>query len=301
MISSLDSTSNAFLNGLDQIQRRSERAQRELTTGLRLNTVSDDPSLVSALLDIHGQLDRNQQTTENLNRVKAEVDTAENSLQTAVKLVDRAQTLGAQGNTALSTPEARLQMATELGGVLEQLVALSNTNVAGRYLFSGDSDQSAAYGLDLTQPNPTGTYAGSQASRQIEMPDGSLVSLAKTAAEMFDSPTAGQNVFRSVNDLRTALLNNDLPAIAAASKNLSTAGAYLNQQLSFYGMAQNRVSDGLDSANTRATQLQARLSAIQDADPTRSIEELTKAATQQQAALASRAKLPRTSLFDFLG
>ena len=57
----------------------------------------------------------------------------------------------------------------------------------------------------------------------------------------------------------------------------------------------------IDFGETYETQLQSQLSGIQDADEAAAITELTQAQTQLQAALSSRAALPKTSLFDFLG
>ncbi len=46
--------------------------------------------------------------------------------------------------------------------------------------------------------------------------------------------------------------------------------------------------------------LKSEISGLQDADITSSILDLTQMQTQQQAALTSRAQLPKTTLFDFL-
>ena len=301
MLSSLDSSSQAFLTGLTQIQRRSERAQAQLTTGLRINSISDDPSQIPALLATQAELSRTQQISSNLNNVKAEVDTAEISVQSAVSLVERAQTLGTQGQSSFVSADSRTQIAGELGGILQQLVGVANTTVGGRYIFSGDSDQAVPYSIDLTKANPISAYGGSPSTRQVEHPDGSLFSVAKTAQDLFDSPDAEHNVFQTINNLRTALLNNDQAAINQGIPLLKGIGNYANQQLSFYGVAQNRITDGLDFGATLATQFQARLSGIRDADLSQAITEFTQANTQQQAALASRAKIPRSSLFDYLG
>jgi len=300
LISSLDPASLSFLNGLDQIQRRSERAQRELTTGLRLNTLSDDPAQVADLLVTRAHLDRTTQIDANLGQVKAEVDTSEGALESAAKLLDRAQSLGTQGQSAFTTAESRVQIAGELGSILQQLVGLSNTNIQGRYVFSGDSDQKAAYSIDLTQANPTGVYQGSAATRQVQLPNGSVLAISKTAQELFDSSNPQQNVFQSINNLRTALLNNDQTAIGNSLSTVNSAGTYLNGQLAFYGTVQNQISDAQDSGSRLETQLQAELSGIQDADLTQAITEFQQAGISQQAALQSRAKLPHTSLFDFL-
>jgi flagellar hook-associated protein 3 FlgL len=301
VISFLDSASQSFLTGMDQIQQRAQRAQTQMTTGLKLNTVSDEPDSVSILWQTRSQLSETQQIDANLGRVKTEVDSGEGALQSAVTLLERAQTLGAQGASGTSTASTRQDLAGELGSVLQQLVSAANTNVAGRFIFSGDSDQQAPYTIDLTQASPISAYQGSNATRQVQSPDGSLFSVAKTAQEIFDSPNSQDNVFTSINNLRQALLNNDAPGIASALGDVQTAGAYLNQQLAFYGTVQDRVASATDFSKNYETQLQTQLSGIQDADLTQSLTELQLASTQQQAALASRAKLPRTSLFDFLG
>jgi len=300
MITSLDSAAQSFLLGMEQIQQRGETAQRELTTGLKINSVSDAPDQISSLWQARSELDQTQQIDTNLARVKSEVDTSENALQSAVSLMDRAQTLGAQGATGTSSAQTRQDLANELGAVLQQMVSTANTNVEGRYVFAGDSDQQAPYSIDLNQRTPIGAYQGSLATRQIQHPDGSQFAVSKTAQDIFDSPVASQNVFTSLSNLLTALQNNDQAAITSALGDVQTSSAYLNEQLAFYGTVQNHVASATDFAKNYETQLQAQLSDIQDADMSQAITELQQSQTQQQAALASRAKLPKTSLFDYL-
>ena len=151
MISSLDSAAQSFLNGVNQIQQKAQRAQQELTTGLKINTVSDGPDQIAGLWQTRSNLDQVQQVDSNLGRVKTEVDTAQGVLQSAVTLVERAQTLGAQGSNGTASAQTRQNIADELGSVLQQLVASANTTVEGRYIFSGDSDQQAPYRIDLTK------------------------------------------------------------------------------------------------------------------------------------------------------
>ena len=300
MISSLDSESLRFLSDLNQIQQRSERAQRELTSGLKINTISDAPDQIGSLWQERWELDSAKQVDANLGRVKAEVDSAQTALGSAVTLVERAQTLGSQGATGTATAQDRIEIAGEIGSVLERLVGVANTNVEGRYIFSGNNDQQPPYTVDLTQANPVSAYQGSAATRQVQNWDGARITVGKTAQEIFDAPNAQQNVFVVVANLRTALLNNDQAGITTAATDLQTSGAYLNLQLASYGSLQNQVAGGLDSSKTRETQLQTALSGIQDADLTQAVTELNQAQLQQQAALQSRARLPRTTLFDFL-
>jgi flagellar hook-associated protein 3 FlgL len=301
MISRLDSSSEQFLNALAITQRKLNRAQLELTSGKRINTASDDPDQISYLLQARAGLGNTTQAKTNLGRVKTEVDTAESVMATAVSLVERARVLSSQGATGTASAQTRTNLANELGDVLKQLVAITNTSVEGRSIFSGDSDQSAAYSIDLTQPVPTGTFLGTPATREIRHPNGTRFAVSKTAQDIFDSPNPGENVFGSINAIRVALLANDQAAIDAALPTLDTAGQFLNQQHSFYGSVQNQVNGAIDYADKDEIRLKARISAIEDADPTAAALDLNQAILQQNAALQSRGRLPRTTLFDYLG
>ncbi len=301
MINRLDSSSEQFLNALSGTQRRLNRAQLELTSGKRVNTVSDDPDQISSLLQARADLENSLQTKTDLGRVKTEVDTAESVMATAVSLVEHARVLAAQGATSTATPAARKNLADQLGDVLKQLVSISNTTVEGRNIFSGNSDQSAAYSIDLTQPVPTGTYLGTVATREVRHPNGSQFAVSKTAQEIFDSPNPGENIFTSINAIRVALESNDQAGINAALPNLDTASIFLNQQHAFYGSVQNQVTDGITYASKNQIRIEAKISSIEDADATAAALELNQSILQQNAALQSRGKLPRTSLFDYLG
>jgi flagellar hook-associated protein 3 FlgL len=300
MIPPLDGNTQLYLADLARVSDRMERAQRQVATGKRVSSVSDDPSAITPLLEARSSLQTVQQINMNLGRVKTEVDSATTGLQDAVTIMERVQVLGSQGITDTQTADSRQAIATELGSLLQQLGGISRTNVEGRYLFSGDSDQTPPYNIDLTLPDPIGTYAGSAATREIQHPDGTRFSVGLTAQQIFDAADPSENVFHSVNDLRVALQANDTAGINDALKNVITAGAYLNRQLAVYGTAQNTVASATDYGSKLALQLQSETSTYEDADATSAIVEFQQAQTQQQAALLIHAKLPRSSLFDYL-
>jgi flagellar hook-associated protein 3 FlgL len=301
MISSLDPASQSFLTGLGQIQQRLDTAQTELTTGLKINNVSDDPSEIANLWQTNSELDQVQQIDTNLGQVQTEVNTAESSVSSAVTLVERAETLGAEGATDTADAATRTNLASELGSILQELVSTANTTVQGRYIFAGDTDQTAPYSIDLSQSSPISAYQGSASTRQIQSPDGTTFSVALTAQQIFDSPDAQDNVFASINNLMQGLANNDDTAINSSLTDVQTADTYLNQQLAFYGTVQDRVNDAQTFGQNYTVQLQTQLSGIQDANEAEDITNMTQAQTQLQAALQSEAQLPRTTLFDFLG
>ncbi len=316
-IRAIDPSAERFLADLNRINARAARAQRQISSGLRVAAASDDPERVGDLLTARMRLDQTVQIRANLGRAKAEVDTAEQSIQSAVKMLERAAQLGVQGASNLQTPATRRTIGTEVEALLEELVLIAATRVEGRYVFSGDADQAPPYTLDLNQPNGVSAYAGSSATREVMHPAGARFGIARTAQEIFDSPDPGASVFAAVNALRVALLNGptvpeDDPAyqgqleaqtaaIDAALLSVRSAQAHLNVELSFYGGVQTKVKGALDFAYKLEVRQQNILSAVRDADVTAAAIELNQARIHQEAALSARAHLPQGSLFDYLG
>jgi flagellar hook-associated protein 3 FlgL len=302
MISSLNPSYQSFLTGLDQIQQNLTTAQMQLTTGLRVNNVSDDPADIANIWQTQSELSQAGQVTTNLGQVSTEVNTAETSLQSAVTLVEQAESLGTQGATDTADANNRTDLAEQLGGILQELVSTANTTVQGRYIFAGDTDQTAPYSIDMTQNPPViSAYQGAASTRQIQGADGTAFNVALTAQQIFDSADATTNVFSSITGLMQGLLDNNDTEINTALTNVQSSDTYLNQQLAFYGTTQDRINDAQTFAQNYTTQLQTQLSGMQDANAVESITNMTQAQTQLQAALQSEAKLPQSTLFDFLG
>jgi flagellar hook-associated protein 3 FlgL len=300
MLRPIDASSDRFLNALTALNERLERAQREVASGKRLSDPSDDPDEVSRLLAVRANLARLEQTQSNLSRVKTEVDAAEGVLQSAVKLFDRVRTLGMIGANGNQTALTRQTLADELSGILERMVGLANTQVDGRYLLSGDSDQQAAYSYDAALTPGWSLYQGTAATRQTMHPAGVPFALSKTAQEIFDNADPSFNVYQAIDTLRVALLSSDDAAIEAALEPLAGVSGHLNQMLGFYGNVQSQVTESVDTAAKMKLQFQADLADIEDADITSAIVELQQLRFQQQAALQVRGQMPRQSLFDVL-
>ncbi len=300
MISSLSSANQAFVYSVDQITQQLDNDQLEVSSGVSMQQPSDAPDQVSELLQARAALASSQQISTNLSSVTAEVNTGEQSLETAVTLFTQVQTLAASAATGTATAATRSEDAQSLQAIEQQLVGLANTSIEGRYIFAGDSDQTAPYTYDPTQPDPVSAYQGTASTRQIQSANGSTFPVALTAQQIFDSTDPATNVFTAINSLVTAMNNNDQATIGTLVNGLPAIAAYVNQQLAFYGTTQDNLQDATTFATTQQTQIQGQISTLQDANETEVIEDMTQAQTQLQAALSSKADLPKTTLFDFM-
>lgn len=298
----VDASASRFLDSLQQIETRLARAQREVATGRRIVTPSDGPDSVSALLQARADLARLEQTQTNLVRVKSETDGAEQALQNAVRLFDEVRTLGMSGASGVQNELTRERIAGQIGSVLERLVAIANTSVGNRFVFSGDNDNDLAYSpADLEQSPPWGAYQGTTASRQALHPTGVLFNVGMSAQEIFDHPDPGRSVFAAIETLRQAMLANDEDAMKSALAPLAGHAAHLNSALSFYGNVQSQIAEATDTGARLRLRLAAEVSGMEDADITESILESQTLMFQREAALRMRSSMQQRSLFDFMG
>ena len=305
MISSLSPQSQQFLADVAFAQQRIAVANQQLSSGLKIQVASDGPDVVSELLQLRANLQKNSQLTDNLGLAKTDADVADTSLNAATQLMDTALSLAAQGATATTTAAGRQAIAGQVQGILEQMVGYANTQSGERYVFGGDAETSPPYQLDLLQANGVDQLTTAGATRRIEDPAGGSFPASQTAQQIFDNRNpdgslANDNVFAALNTLRVALLNNDTSGITAATTPLKAASDHLNISLAFYGTVENRIQDATTYASNYDVQLQTQISQLQDADVAAASLELTQGTTQLQAAFASEARLPRYTLFDFL-
>jgi flagellar hook-associated protein 3 FlgL len=303
MSPSINPSNEVFLSNMQQIETRIGTAEQQLSSGLRVNVASDDPDQISSILQLRAQIAGVEQTQQNLSTVTPSVDAGENAIQQAIQALDTATTLATESAGSLPTAAQMQDAVPQVQGILQQLVSLSQTAVGGQYIFSGDQSGQPSYSLNaagtgveqLIQPGPPG---------QVLDPNGVPISIGLTAQQIFDdggqANPAPDNVFAAVSGLLTSLQNDDSAGIQTALTNLQAASAYLNNQSSFYGAAQNNITAANSSASNTLIQLQTQLSNEQDTDVVQTSEDLQSALTDEQAAMQAQADFKPQSLFTYL-
>jgi len=306
MISNLDPASQLFLANVNRIEQRLAEANREISSGLKISQPSDAPDQISPLLQLRAEQQHNQQIESNLTVAQTGAQTADQTLASAIQLMDRAVTLGTQGASSTMDASGYQSLAQEVQSIQQQMVSYSQTTVQGRYIFGGDQDGTPTYAYDAAAPDGVDQLQTVTATRQIEDPAGGSFTAGETATDIFDqrnadgTPAAG-NVFAALSNLQAALLSQDPQSVADAVDSVKSAADHLNSAEAFYGNVETRIQNAQTFATQYDTQLQTQLSQEEDADVAAEATELTQAQTQLQAAFETQARMPRESLFNYLG
>ncbi len=324
MTTNLSPSNTLFLANLNRVEQRLADANNQISSGKKINVASDAPDQIGTLLQLRANRLHNQQIQSNLSLAQTDAQSADNALTGAISLMDRATTLAAQGADVTQTAQTRSSMAAEAQSLLEQMVSYSQTQVQGRYIFSGDQAGSPTYQVDLSSADGSGvdTLQTPASTRLIEDPAGGTFAASKTAAEIFGPVTqavdasgnpvtdengnpvyapAQTNAFYALNTLRTALLNNDTAGINTAINSIKQVATHLNTMQEFYGALEGRIQSANSFATSTDTQLQTEISNLEDADIPTAALALSQANTQLEAAMTMQGKMPHSTLFNYLG
>jgi flagellar hook-associated protein 3 FlgL len=306
MYTTLNAQAQLFLANLERNQEAMDNATSELSSGLQLTQASDSPDQVDLLLQLRANLQQNTQIQSNLTIAQTDASTADSTLNAAASLMNTAIQLATEGANATQTAESRSSMAVQAQSLLTEMVAYSQTQVAGRFIFSGDDDQNPAYQLDLTAPTGVDQLSNAGATKQIQNPAGGSFPAYLTAQQIFDDQNADgtpatDNVFAALFNLYTALTNNDQTGCANAVDQLQAAANHVGDMDAFYGNVENQITQANTFASSYATQLQSQIGNIEDTNVPAVATQLTQDQVQEEAAMQSQAELPTKSLFDYLG
>jgi len=306
MFPSISGATQQYLANLNQTETQLQQATAQISSGIAVEQPSDNPAAISEILQTETAISNNKQIQSNLTNVTAEVNTADSALQTAVQAVQSAISLAAEGASSTVSADTRATLAQQVAGIQQTLVGIAQTTVNGSYIFSGDQDTQPPYQLDSSQPEGVLQLVTDSSTRTIQSVDGTSFAVALTAQQIFDAknpdgtPASG-NVFAAIQNLETALTNNDTAGITAASDSLQSASSYLNDQLAFYGGVENRIQEATDLAQKFQTQQQTELSNLQDTNVAATATELSQLQVQQEASMSAEANIQQMkNLFSYL-
>lgn len=191
------STLGSFQNGLGLMQRLQsalDQTQRQISSGRRILTPSDDPVASARAIGIRESIARLDQFDRNANIATNRLAQEEVALQSANDVLQRVRELALQANNGTQSNESREQIAVELDQLLDQLVQVANQrDGSGAFLFSGN--------LQDTQPvsrSPSGfVYNGDQGQRFIQIGENRQVADGDSGADIFFSIKDGNGTFRA--------------------------------------------------------------------------------------------------------
>jgi flagellar hook-associated protein 3 FlgL len=178
----------SLVNQMLRQQSTMAKTQLQVSSGKRVNTPSDDPVAAGRILALESQLAASSQFERNSGVVQTRLSIEEQALADGGKLLQRVRDLALAANNGSLDDDSRAAIATELDQRINELQAIANRrDAAGEYLFAGNSAG--------TQPfirTAAGiTYAGDQATREVQVSPTQFVKVGHGGDAVFMGPADG--------------------------------------------------------------------------------------------------------------
>ena len=153
-------------NNLDRMQKY----QDQLATGKKIMVPSDDPVIAARALKFRTDVAEVTQLKTNTKDAKSWMDTTESALGQLNDILQLAYEKAVDAKNGTKTTDDRNKIRDEIMQLKHQVISISNTSYAGRYIFSG-------FSTDKKLMNEDGTYNCTVSSSSTKAIKGGLLDL----------------------------------------------------------------------------------------------------------------------------
>ncbi len=191
--------------------------QEQVSTGSRINRISDDPAAGYRVLGLNTNVKSLENYINNLSEVISILDLSSTIIEAITSGFTETQIRLTQISSGIYDEAARKRTAEGINDILEQTVSLANTKHMDQYLFGGTNTGSAPYTVERTNGKIARvTYQGSFENRDIEVAPG----MESSAFYI------GDNIFRS-NDRSAPVFIGDTGSKAGTGTSSVHGGIWL--------------------------------------------------------------------------
>ena len=292
-------TQNA-LRTMQRGQQEISAATDRVTTGLRFQRASEDPTAAAQVMRTSGSLRALEQYRRNIDAATSRAASEEGVLGQVGDVLARARELGMSQATGTADASTRLVAKAEVDQLLRFAVSLANTRSGEAYLFGGSHAAEAPFAIDESDPDGAlgFTTTSPTGELKIEISSGQLLSTSHDGTQVFGTLTDGP--LAALRDLSAALGANDQDAIGAATADVRKAFDGVQMLVGDVGARMNQLEvTGANLKALRAT-LETFRSDVQEIDFEQAVTELVGRQTAFQAAMMATSRVMGMNLTDYI-
>lgn len=292
-----DYLSNVVL-ALDQTTGTEQQLTQEISTGTRVNSLSDDPVAAGQDVVLTSQLNLDATFSQSATSTTGMLQVSDSALGGVVTQLTSAITLATQANNGTLNAGNVKAIANQLSGIRDEVLSLANTSYLGRYVFSGSQSGTQPFTLDNSTTPATAIYHGDTNVSYLQSPNGQSIQLNVPGSQIFSSP--GNDVLGTLNSLIADFSSGSPTAGLADTTQLGQVLNYVSQQRVTIDNSITRVHSAESYTQTQSTQLKSTQTSLLQADVAQVSTRLSTAEAQQTALTAVLAQLGRSTLFNNL-
>ncbi len=273
-------------------------ANEIVTTSKNINKLSDDPVGIVSVLNLRSSISNIEQMDRNVVMGESWLNASESALTQINDILTSAKAMTVSMSSANVSDSQRTNNANLIGGYLEEIVALANSSIGGRYLFGGTNTDTAPF--ELSADGTQVTYAGNDTPFSISIGKDTVIEVGKDGEDVFGENWDDSNIFKTLIDLKADLESNNISGIQSAMSNLDTHMESINGTISDIAGKSIRLDVKSEIISDLELSYTDRISSLEDADLAEAVIDLKAKELAYNAALSSSAKIMQMSLVNFL-
>jgi flagellar hook-associated protein 3 FlgL len=299
MINRVASSAGArtMLDSLMTANRGLVASQEQVTTGRRINRMSDAPGDAVSAINQRSNLRRLEQFQRNAEEGKSWLDTADSALIGVNTDLSNVRALLVQANSPASDSASRAAIASQIRALRASILQSANTDRGGRLLFSGTAAGTAAY-------DANGVYQGNTGVVTMPVSGTTSVQVNQTGPDVFGTPNAADplngDLFQVLDALATAVSSGDTGTMTSGLTLIDNATNRVSQAQVLIGSRAAQIDDVINSLEDRQVTAKDSLNSLENVDMAQSIVEMKTREAAYQAAIQVTAKVVQPTLLDFL-
>ncbi len=282
----------SLLSSINQNRESMHSIQESITTGKEVERSSDDPVKFFRANRFRQSIKQNKQYLENVQDAEGWLQATTFNLDSMLNQVMTLRERAVQSADDSLGAENRLQMASEINHILEDLVNMANESFLDKNIFSGTKTK--IENPFLFDGNSI-EYQGNTGKINRRISENFTININVTGQDLLDT-----NIFNAALNLRTALENDDSNEIANMIDSIDSASEKMISLNTGIGTIQNQLELAEDRLKTANLNLSTFVSETEDVDLASAITQYNSEELAYQAALQSTANILRLNIMDFL-
>jgi flagellar hook-associated protein 3 FlgL len=281
---------------LDQTQVSEQQLTAELSSGVRIASLSQNPVASGQNVLLLNQIQQDDSFTQSSNLVTGQLQVADSTLGSVVAQLTQAISLATSANNGTMNPSDVRSIGNRISGILNEVQSLANTNYQGEYIFAGGQTSTTPFTSSTGASPAVTTYQGDSDVNYLETPNGQKIQLNVPGNQIFLGSGAS-SVFGALNDLVADYSSGAVNTLQAVSDTeaLGTAMNYVSQQRVTIDNSITQLTAASEAVTSDQTQLTTAQTNLMQADVAQVSTQLSLTETQQTALEDVIAQLDSTS------
>ena len=285
-----------LVNSLNQAQANEQQLSSELSSGVRVTSLSQDPVASGENVLLLNQMQQDDSFTQSANLVTGQLQVADSALGSVVTQLTQAITLATSANNGTMNSSNVKSIANQISGILNEVTSLANTSYQGQYIFAGGQTSTAPFSTSTATSPAITSYNGDANVNYLHTPNGQKIQLNVPGDQIFLG-TVSNSVFGALNSLIADYSSGVVDTTQAVkdTQALGTALNYVSQQRVIIDNSMTQVTAASDAVSNVQSQLTTAQTNLMQADIPTISTQLSLAEAQQTALISVIAQLNSAS------